>query len=279
MKKIGIVGTGTMGVGIAQVCAANGYDVILYDSNQESLKSCVKRVESNLEYGIKKGKIERGEASIALEKLSTVSDITKLKADLIIEAIIENLDIKRKVFSQLEEVNNSDTILATNTSSIPISQIATVLDRKDKFIGIHFFNPAHIMKLVEVISGESTSEQTTKRVYKWVNSIGKTPVNVKDSPGFIVNRVARAFYTESLKANEEGAVSVKGADALMRSAGFRLGPFELMDLIGVDTNLSVTKSMYEQYNQEPRFKPSRVQQQLVDEGRNGKKSGEGFYKY
>ena len=208
-----------------------------------------------------------------------MTEISDIRADFIIEAIIENLEVKRKVFNSLEEQNDSKTIMASNTSSIPVTQIAAGMKNPERFVGMHFFNPAHIMKLVEVIRAASTNDHTVNETVALAIKLGKTPVQAKDSPGFIVNRVARHFYVESLKILEEGVGDVEDIDVLLKSAGFRMGPFELMDLIGVDTNFSVTQSMFNAFHQDSKFRPSRIQQQKVDAGHHGRKSGKGFYEY
>ena len=200
-------------------------------------------------------------------------------ADFIIEAILENLQIKRELFQHLETINTSDSIFATNTSSIPITQIASGLNHPERLVGVHFFNPAHIMKLVEVIKGAATSTAVAEKAFDWSVSLGKTTVYAQDAPGFIVNRVARHFYVEALKIAEEGVASIPEIDNLLESTGFKMGPFRLMDLIGVDTNYSVTNSMFEQFNFDPKFRPNRIQKQKVDAGHHGKKSGKGFYNY
>lgn len=279
IKTVGVIGAGTMGLGIAQVAAMAGYTTILFDANSQAVETAFKTIEKNLNKGIEKGKINPESKQKTLSNLSTVDNLNEVKADLIIEAIIERLDIKQQVFSQLEEVNTHKTILATNTSSIPVTQIAAKLKRPEQIIGLHFFNPAHIMKLVEVISGAATSKATIEQATNFVKNIGKTPVLAADSPGFIVNRVARHFYVEGLKILEEGVSDVAGIDRLMEANGFKMGPFKLMDLIGVDTNFSVTKSMFDGFHQDAKFRPSRIQQQKVDAGHWGRKSGKGFYDY
>ena len=206
-------------------------------------------------------------------------DIDEVKADFIIEAIVENLAVKQKVFTELERINSDKTILASNTSSIPITQIGAGLEHPERFVGMHFFNPAHIMKLVEVISGAATSQKIAQVTKALAEKLGKVAVMAKDSPGFIVNRVARHFYVEGLKVLEEGVADVETIDTLMQSSGFKMGPFQLMDLIGVDTNFSVTTSMFNSFYQDAKFRPSRIQQQKVDAGHHGRKSGKGFYNY
>lgn len=279
IKKIGVVGAGTMGQGIAQIAAMAGFEVVLYDLNSKSLKVAHQNIVSNLQKGIEIGKLTVVEKEQTLSKITFSEHFSDLIADVIIEAILEKLEIKKELFAKLEAQNKMETILASNTSSIPITRIAKDLKHPERFAGMHFFNPAHIMKLVEVISGASTSENTAKVIFELAKKLEKVPVLAKDAPGFIVNRVARNFYVEGLKVLEEQVSDVKGIDRLLESSGFKMGPFRLMDLIGVDTNFSVTTSMYNAFHQDPKFRPSRIQEQKVDAGHIGRKSGKGFYDY
>ena len=279
IKKIGVIGAGTMGQGIAQISAMAGYQTILYDIEEKVLEKALKLIEKNLAKGIEKGKVTEAEKQQTLELISTSTKITDMIADFIIEAIVEKLDIKRTVFTQLEQINKEDTILASNTSSIPITQIGAQLKHPERFVGMHFFNPAHIMKLVEVISGAATKPEVARLTKEFAEQLNKVAVMANDSPGFIVNRVARHFYVEGLKVLEEGVASIETIDTLMQASGFKMGPFQLMDLIGVDTNFSVTTSMFNSFYQDPKFRPSRIQQQKVDAGYHGKKTGKGFYDY
>jgi 3-hydroxybutyryl-CoA dehydrogenase len=279
IKTAAVVGAGTMGQGISQVLAMNGIKVILYDLNPEMLTLAIANIQKNLNIGIEKGKIKEEEERLTLQNLSTCSSLQEVKANFIIEAVIEDLEVKRKLFKELEIINSNKTILATNTSSIPITQIATALSHPERFLGIHFFNPAHIMKLVEIISGADTDPALVNFMKNFIDDLGKVAVIAKDSPGFIVNRVARHFYVESLKALEENVADVVTIDKLIESYGFKMGPFRLMDLIGVDTNYSVTQSMFSSFHLEPKFRPSRIQQQKVDAGHWGIKTGKGFYQY
>lgn len=279
IKKVAVIGAGTMGQGIAQVCAMAGLEVLLYDLNSEMLGKAVETIAKNLEKGIEKGKVSQKQKEETLANIKVTEDEGVLKADLIIEAIVEKLEVKQSLFKRLEAINSENTILASNTSSIPITRIASVLERPQNFVGMHFFNPAHIMKLVEVISGVSTDPNVAETVYDLALKLGKQPVHAQDAPGFIVNRVARHFYVEGLKVLEEGVSDVNGIDRLIESSGFRMGPFRLMDLIGVDTNYSVTESMFNAFHQDSKFRPSRIQQQKVDAGHHGRKSGKGFYRY
>jgi 3-hydroxybutyryl-CoA dehydrogenase len=279
IKTIGVIGAGTMGSGIAQIAAMAGYTTKLFDINADAVKKAEQAIIKNLEKGIEKGKVSAEQKEEALSNLSFSNELTDLKVDFIIEAVIEKLEVKHDIFSQLEDVNSEQTILATNTSSIPITQIAAKLKRPQNLVGMHFFNPAHIMKLVEVISGASTNSEVATVTKELAEKLGKKAVMAKDSPGFIVNRVARHFYVEGLKIAEEGVADFEQIDRLIESSGFKMGPFRLMDLIGVDTNFSVTTSMFESFYYDAKFRPSRIQQQKVDAGHHGRKSGRGFYEY
>jgi 3-hydroxybutyryl-CoA dehydrogenase len=279
IKTVGVIGAGTMGLGIAQIAAMAGYSTILFDTNAKAIDAAFLIIEKNLDKGIERGKLDATKKKETLENLSKATSLEEVKADLIIEAILENLEIKQQLFSTLEEINEPNTILATNSSSIPITQIAAKLKRPQQVVGLHFFNPAHIMKLVEVISGATTINDVVAHVIAFAKDIGKSPVKAADSPGFIVNRVARHFYVEGLRTLEENVGDVEGIDRLMEASGFKMGPFKLMDLIGVDTNFSVTTSMFNAFHQDAKFRPSRIQQQKVNAGHWGRKSGKGFYEY
>lgn len=279
IKSIAVIGAGTMGLGIAQVAAMNGFLCMLFDISTDMLEKAAKQIEKNLNKAIEIGKLDEAGKESTLKNLSYVEKLEDCKADLIVEAVVEKLDVKLSIFRKLEEINHENCIMATNTSSIPITQIGAGLSRPQNLVGMHFFNPAHIMKLVEVISGAATDEQVAKTIYELALKLGKTPVMAKDAPGFIVNRVARHFYVESLKVLEENVASHESIDRLMEASGFKMGPFRLMDLIGVDTNFSVTTSMFNSFYQDSKFRPSRIQQQKVDAGFHGRKSGKGFYTY
>ncbi len=278
-EKIGVIGAGTMGLGIAQICGMAGYTTILFDISSDALRNAQKSITQNIRKGIDKGKVSPEALTNAEKNISYTSSLEEVKADFIIEAIIEKLEIKQEVFRELENINSDQAIMASNTSSIPITQIANGMKHPDRFVGMHFFNPAHIMKLVEVIRGAATSEHAVHETVSLAKQLKKTAVVALDSPGFIVNRVARHFYVESLKLIEENVASVEEIDSLMRAAGFKMGPFELMDLIGVDTNFSVTESMFNAFYQDAKFRPSRIQKQKVDAGHHGRKTGRGFYDY
>lgn len=279
IKSVAVIGAGTMGQGIAQIAAMADYKTIIFDIDKSALKKALDIIDGNLEKGIEKGKVTPEQKKNALANLSTTAELKDVKADFIIEAIVEKLEVKQKVFSELEKVNSNNTILASNTSSIPITQIAAQLEHPERFVGMHFFNPAHIMKLVEVISGASTDQRVAELTKQFAEKLNKVAVMAKDSPGFIVNRVARHFYVEGLKVLEEGVADIETIDQLMQASGFKMGPFQLMDLIGVDTNFSVTTSMFNSFYQDSKFRPSRIQQQKVDAGHHGRKTGKGFYNY
>ena len=217
--------------------------------------------------------------SEGLKNLNFTHNFNDLKADLFIEAVVEKLEVKIQLFNQLMENNGDTAIYASNTSSIPLSQIAGKCKFPEKVIGIHFFNPAHIMKLVEIIKPAQADKALIRNTKSFVKSIGKVPILVQDSPGFVVNRVARHFYVESLKVLEDGVADLTTIDALIKNMGFKMGPFELMDLIGVEANYNVTKTMFEQFNFDAKFRPSRIQKAKVDAGLWGRKTGKGFYEY
>lgn len=278
IKTVGIAGTGTMGQGIAQVCAASGFEVLLYDVKVDAIQKGISSIEIGLQKSVDKNKISHEIKAQSLARIKPCDNINDLRADLIIEAVVEKLEIKRELF-QVVERNNLNSIFTTNTSSIPITQIATGINNRDRFAGLHFFNPAPLMKLVEVIQGIETSSETIETLKKFSKSLGKTSVIVKDSPGFIVNRVARHYYVEALKMLEENNADIQTIDKLLKASGFKMGSFELMDLIGMDVNFSVTSSMFNAFHQDPKFRPSRIQQQKVDAGHLGIKSGKGFYSY
>lgn len=279
IKTVGIIGAGTMGQGIAISCALAGYDTLLFDINLDSIDKTLQLIGQSIGQLIRKDKITQEEGKAGLDRIKTIKELAAVKADLIIEAAVEDIEVKQRIFNELEKINSKSTILATNTSSISIAQIASVLQTPSRFIGLHFFNPAHLMKLVEVISGESTHQEVVRMVKRFSTSLGKTTVEVKDSPGFIVNRVARHFYVESLKLLEENVSDVEGIDKLLRSSGFKMGPFELMDFIGIDVNYAVTNSVYEGFHRNPKFKPSAIQKSKIDQGFLGRKTGKGFYDY
>ncbi|MES2558541.1 MAG: 3-hydroxyacyl-CoA dehydrogenase NAD-binding domain-containing protein [Bacteroidota bacterium] len=279
ISTIGIAGAGTMGAGIAQVTAQAGYQTILFDLNQQVLDKAQSGLDKGLGGLVAKGKMTEADKTAILGRILFTTDVEQLKADLIIEAIIEKLDIKQQLFQKLATINGGEAILATNTSSIPVTQIAAKIPNPKRVLGIHFFNPAPIMKLVEIILGVETNPAIAQQCKTLIEQMGKTCVMAADAPGFIVNRVARHYYVEGLKIAEEKVADIPTIDALMESSGFKMGPFRLMDLIGVDTNFSVTSSIYNLFHQDGKFRPNRIQQQKVDAGHFGRKTGKGFYTY
>ena len=279
--KVGIIGSGTMGSGIAQVAATAGCQVNLFDVNQTILEKSKESLEKILIRLIEKGRIDTSEKNRIQSNISYVNSLKELSnSDLIIEAIIENLEIKKKVFSELETLVNDDCIIASNTSSLSIASIAASLKNPKRCVGIHFFNPAPLMRLVEVIPAIQTSYETLEKSIDTISSWGKTVAIAKDTPGFIVNRVARPFYSEALRIYEEGVASFQAIDSSLKNlGGFRMGPFELMDFIGNDVNFTVTETVFKSFFFDPRYKPSFTQKRFAEAGYLGRKSGIGFYEY
>jgi len=278
---VAIIGAGTMGAGIAQVAAEAKHSVMIFDLGDGAGERGKQRIEAGLTKLIKRGKRTHDEVNETLDRISVVKTIAEIApAGIVIEAIAESLDAKHGLFCKLEEIVSKDAILCTNTSSISVTQIASKLKHPERFAGLHFFNPAPIMKLVEVISGLATSKDVRDCLMATAQSWGKIAVAARSTPGFIVNRVARPFYAEALRLVEEQVVDPATLDAIITgSGGFRMGPFKLMDLIGNDINYTVTCSMFDAYYQDPRFRPSLVQKELVDAGWLGQKTGRGFFDY
>ena len=279
--NIAVIGSGTMGSGIAQVAATAGCIVKLFDLNQEALSKSKNALEVSLSKLVEKEKIDSAEKSRIQGNISYVSSMKELAdSDLVIEAIVENLEVKRKVFSELEELVSKDTILSSNTSSLSIASIAASCKTPDRVIGIHFFNPAPLMQLVEVIPAVQTSNEVLEKVVQIISDWKKVVAVAKDTPGFIVNRVARSFYSESIRIYEEGMADFATIDwALKTEGGFRMGPFELMDFIGHDVNYIVTETVFTAFYFDPKFKPSFTQKRLLEAGFLGRKTGRGFYDY
>lgn len=281
MKNIGIIGAGTMGIGIAQVAATNGCKVWVYDANAKQVETATVGLEKTLTKLMDKQKIS---SEKMVEILSNISIATELKdfkdCELVIEAIIENKEIKTKVFTELEKHVSESCVIASNTSSISITSLGAELQKPERFIGIHFFNPAPLMPLVEVIPSLLTEKSLAQKMYNLMKDWGKVPVIAKDIPGFIVNRIARPYYGEGLRIVEENIATVEQVDDAMKTIGnFKMGPFELMDLIGVDVNFSVTKTVYNEYFYDPKYKPSLLQQRMSEAKLHGRKTGKGFYDY
>lgn len=279
--KVAIIGSGTMGSGIAQVAATAGYEVKIYDTNLDALAKSKSNLENTLSKLVEKTKIDEHEKSRIENNISYAHTLGELShSDLVIEAIIENMEIKRKLFSELENYVSPETILASNTSSLSIASIAASCQKPERVIGIHFFNPAPLMQLVEVIPAVQTSEEVLQKSVQIISDWKKVVAVAKDTPGFIVNRVARPFYSESLRIYDEGVADFATIDwALKTIGGFRMGPFELMDMIGHDVNYIVTETVFTAFYFDPKFKPSFTQKRLLEAGFLGRKSGRGFYNY
>ena len=279
--NIGIIGAGTMGIGIAQVAATNGCKVWVYDANAKQVETATVGLEKTLTKLVDKQKIS---SEKMVEILSNISIATELKdfkdCELVIEAIIENKEIKTKVFTELENHVSENCVIASNTSSISITSLGAELQKPERFIGIHFFNPAPLMPLVEIIPSLLTEKSLAEKMYSLMKDWGKVPVIAKDIPGFIVNRIARPYYGEGLRLVEEKIATVEQVDDAMKTIGnFKMGPFELMDLIGVDVNFSVTTTVYKEYFYDSKYKPSLLQQRMSEAKLHGRKTGKGFYDY
>ncbi len=279
IQIICVCGAGTMGSGIAQVTASSGFYTLLFDINEETLEKAKATMEVNLQKMVDKNKMTAEEKTATLLRIQYTSDLHECMADIIIEAIIEKPELKISLFNQLAEINHGETIFASNTSSLSITSLADSINNPQRVIGLHFFNPAPLMKLVEVVNTKHTNEATTESVLQLCKALNKTAVVCKDSPGFIVNRVARPFYIESLRIAEEGHAGFEQIDDLLEASGFKMGPFKLMDLIGNDINYAVSVSVHEQLGKPERLNPSFIQKEKVGKGELGKKSGKGYYEY
>lgn len=274
-----MVGAGTMGSGIALAAALKHYPVTLCDIDPDVIKTSTETIGYNLTYLLNKNKISKAEKNTVHSLIKFTNAIDDCVGDIVIEAIVEKLAVKENVFLQLAAINDAKTILASNTSSLSITAIQKNIPYSKRVAGLHFFNPAHIMKLVEVVKGDQTSDEVINELKDFCINIEKVPVVCKDSPGFIVNRVARHFYLEALYMAEHNIADFKKIDEAIKAAGFKMGPFTLMDLIGIDINLAVSTSLYEAFDHAERFKPSQLQADKVQQGNLGRKTGIGFYEY
>ena len=279
IKTICICGAGTMGSGIAQVCAQSGYRTIQFDLSGEMIEKSRKAIELNLNKLTEKGKISATEKQETLDRILFTTQANDCVADMIIEAIIEKKEAKVSLFTQLAALNSNDTVLATNTSSIPVSEIAAEIPHPEIVVGMHFFNPAPLMKLVEVIQGNATSAEVMQQTINISKQMGKVPVVCKDAPGFIVNRVARHYYLEAMQLVEKEQMDFAVIDTVMEASGFKMGPFKLMDLIGMDINFGVSNIVWEALGKPKRLTPSPIQAAKVAAGELGRKTGKGFYHY
>jgi 3-hydroxybutyryl-CoA dehydrogenase len=277
IQTICVCGAGTMGSGIAQVAAMGGYRTLLYDVNPEMLRKGQAAIEKSLHLQAEKNKIGREEKQAVLGPLHFINDIRDAIAELVIEAIVEKQEIKLDLFYRLAALNSPDTILASNTSSLSLTALADNIPHPERVAGLHFFNPAPLMKLVEIVTTKYTNESTIRTVKNTALQMGKTPVLCKDAPGFIVNHVARPYYLEALRLVERGFATIETIDSLMEASGFKMGPFRLMDLIGNDVNYAVSCSVYEAMGRPERLKPSPIQELKVQNGELGRKSGKGWY--
>jgi 3-hydroxybutyryl-CoA dehydrogenase len=279
MVDIAVVGAGTMGAGIAESAALAGLSTVMLDVREDALARGRETMERDLERRVKRGRLSEDERRVALDLVSTTTSLEACAdAPLVVEAVVEDAEVKKTVFADLEGVIGGEAVLATNTSSLSVAGIAAATQRPDRVVGMHFFNPVPAMRLVEVVSGPSTDPAVARRAEEVAERLGKTPIRVSDTPGFIVNRVARPFYLEALRLAEAGEEPGR-IDAALRGAGFRMGPLQLADLIGNDVNLAVSESLFERYYYHPRFRPSHLQRSLVEAGLLGRKSGRGFYDY
>ena len=281
MKTVGVIGAGSMGSGIAQIAASNGFNVVLYDNNPSALEKAIDKLNKILNRLVEKGRIDVEKKNSILSLIQTTNSLSDFQdANIVIEAIVENMEIKKKVFSELNSICSKSTILATNTSSLSITAIASSCDISERVIGIHFFNPAPLMPLVEIIPAIQTSLATVEKSKSLIDGWGKVTVLTKDTPGFIVNRIARPFYGEALRIYEEGVANFETIDwAMTEIGGFKMGPFTLMDFIGNDVNYAVTESVFEAFYYDPRYKPSFTQKRHAEAGWLGRKSSKGYYDY
>lgn len=278
-KTICVAGAGTMGSGIAMCAAQHQLQVILFDTNETVIEKAKASIDKNLEQLVLKNKISAEEKKTIQDRIRFTSLHADCVGDIIIEAIIEKMEAKTELFTKLAAINSPTTILASNTSSLSINELQSHIPGPERVAGLHFFNPAQIMKLVEVVQGKTTSADTVEQLVSLCKHLNKTPVRCIDAPGFIVNRVARHYYLEAMRIAEHQNISIDTIDHILEASGFKMGPFKLMDLIGNDINLAVSQSLFDAFNGEKRFQPSALQIEKVEQGNLGRKTGKGFYDY
>ena len=281
MERLGVVGAGTMGIGIVQVAAQQGLEVVACEVDEARVLAAMNGLRGTLARLVERGRLAQGDVDSALDRIRPTTQFAELAGvDCVIEVVPEILELKRRVFEQLDAIVRADAILATNTSSLSVTELAAFTRRPERFVGLHFFNPVPLMGLVEIVRGLRTDEGTLEAARDLVKKLGKTAVEVKDTPGFIVNRVARPFYNEALRLLNDGVADVETIDRIMKlGGGFRMGPFELMDLIGNDVNFAVTSQVFAGYFDDPKYRPSYLQQRVVQAGTLGRKTKQGWYRY
>jgi 3-hydroxybutyryl-CoA dehydrogenase len=281
MQRLGVIGAGTMGIGIVQVAAQQGLDVVACEVDEGRVRAAMDGLRATLARLVERGRLAQPDVDAALERIQPTTQFADLAdVDCVIEVVPEILDLKRRVFEQLDAVCRADAVLATNTSSLSVTELAAVTQHPERFVGLHFFNPVPLMGLVEIVRGLRTAEPTLVAVRGLARQWGKTPVEEKDTPGFIVNREARPFYNEALRLLNDGVADVETIDRIMKlGGGFRMGPFELMDLIGNDVNFAVTGQVFAGYFADPKYRPSYLQQRVVQAGTLGRKTKNGWYHY
>lgn len=278
-ETVAVIGAGTMGNGIAEVFAVAGYAVRLYDATEAALERGLQAIAERVKKRAERGRLAEDPAAV-LARIAPMAALEEAAgAALVIEAVVERLDVKREVFRTLDAACGPETILATNTSSLSVTEIAAATTRPERVVGLHFFNPAPVMPLVEVIAGKFSAPEAVEAAVRFVEAAGKVPIRAQDTPGFIVNRVARPFYNEALRIVGDRVATIEQVDRILKAAGFRMGPFELQDLIGLDINFATTTSVYEAFFHDPRFRPHPIQRMMVSAGALGRKTGRGYYRY